>query len=354
VRTRIEASDVIHIGKVMVWFEDAANDTRARPVEYKSGPPVLVEPTMKQAYELATKAAGSDLAVLILGETGVGKEVLAETIHQRSPRAEGPFLRLNCGALSPTLIESELFGHDKAAFTGAVQAREGLLEAADGGTLFLDEVGDLPLTMQVKLLRVLEDGMVLRVGGTKPKKTDIRIVAATNRDLKQGTAQGTFREDLYFRLAGVRVRLPPLRERKSEIEPLTRYFLNEFCRKNALPLLELTAEALSHLHNYFWPGNVRELKNCIERAALVAGMGPIEPRHLEDDVAADSASADESTNVLSHEQLGQVITERDRIIQALDQCAGNQTRAARLLGISRQTLSSRLDAFNIPRPRKGT
>ncbi|MFW5738822.1 MAG: sigma 54-interacting transcriptional regulator, partial [Myxococcota bacterium] len=241
------------------------------------GPLVVVDPAMQRLYALAERVADSKICVLLMGETGVGKEVLAEAIHKHSPRARTPMLRINCAALSASLLESELFGHERGAFTGAGQAKQGLLEAAHGGTVFLDEIGELPLTTQAKLLRVFEGNEVILVGAVKPRRIDVRFVAATNRDLEEGTRQGTFREDLYFRLSGVSLVIPPLRERSAEIEPLARAFMRQFARTDAP---QITADALAWLEGYSWPGNVRELRNVIERAMLLAGDDEVRLEHL--------------------------------------------------------------------------
>ncbi|AUX35994.1 uncharacterized protein SOCE836_081980 [Sorangium cellulosum] len=245
---------------------------------------------MLALYEQAARAARSLISVLILGETGVGKEVLARTLHARSPRAGGPYVELNCAALPPSLLESELFGHEKSAFTGASQARPGLLESAHGGTLFLDEIGELPLAFQAKLLRVLEDRKVLRIGGRTPRRIDLRFVAATNRDLEAEVARGAFRQDLYFRLNGISLVVPPLRERVAEIGPLADRFLEEACRQleqRSAP--RLSPEALAVLEAYAWPGNVRELRNVIERAAVLCAGDSVEPADLPPHLASGGA-----------------------------------------------------------------
>ena len=249
-------------------------------------PPAPIDPlvapgsAMQRVHHLIDRVAPSLLSVLILGETGVGKELLAETIHRRSPRAARPFLRLNCAALSETLIESELFGYERGAFTGATQAKAGLLETADQGTVFLDEVGELPLTTQTKLLRVLEDRQVLRVGGLRAQPIDVRFVAATNRDLEAEVARGTFRQDLFFRLNGITLELPPLRERTDEIEGLARRFLAEASGRIGVPAPRLPAAILDLLRRYAWPGNIRELRNVMERAALLCDGPELAPAHL--------------------------------------------------------------------------
>jgi two-component system, NtrC family, response regulator AtoC len=321
------------------------------------GPEVIVEsPAMKSLHHLIERVAQGSISVLILGETGVGKEITAELIHKSSPRKDRPFVRLNCAALSETLIESELFGHEKGAFTGALRTKPGLLETAQGGTIFLDEVGELPMSTQVKLLRVLEERKVLRVGALEPTPIDVRIVSATNRDLEEEIDAGTFRRDLYFRLDGIAITVPPLRERTEEIPSMASLFVRQICRQDGRTRIpEVSKEAMRHLLAYGWPGNIRELKNVIERAVLLSEGGAIEPTHLPlekmsaDSVAPPKAEASTSTRLADDMQE----FERQRIIEALDKCGGNQTKAAQLLGIARRTLIKRLDLYAIDRPRKG-
>jgi two-component system, NtrC family, response regulator AtoC len=308
---------------------------------------------MDRVRQLVALVADSTITVLLVGETGVGKEVTAEEIHRRSSRAHGPFLRLNCGAFSESLLESELFGHEKGAFTGAVQAKPGLLEAARGGTVFLDEVGEMPPRLQVKLLRVLEDHQVLRVGGLSPRPIDVRFVAATNRDLEREVADGNFRRDLYFRLNGIIVQLPPLRDRPEEILQLAETFLGRASDRAGRPVALLPPETRETLMRHAWPGNVRELRNVMERAVLLCRNGVIrdDDLHLERaDVPPPSHNqvADSETSISDDDD-----DERRRVLDALARCAGNQTQAAKVLGISRGTLLARLDAYNLPRPRKG-
>jgi two-component system response regulator AtoC len=323
------------------------------------------DPAMRALYAQVARAAQSTSSVLILGDTGVGKEVLARYLHERSPRAGAPFLELNCAALPASLLESELFGHEKNAFTGANQARPGLLESANGGTIFLDEIGELPLPVQVKLLRVLEDHKVLRIGGREPRRLDIRFVAATHRDLEAEVGKGTFREDLYFRLNVVAFVIPPLRQRVSEIAPLARRFLTAELKKyDRANDLHLSAEALSCLERYTWRGNVRELRNVIERAVVLSRGNSILPADLperinstahrqEATLAARTPASVDGDRVASPADLdlSPDETERRRIIEELDRCAWNQTRAAKQLGISRRTLVSRLGKYGVPRPR---
>ena len=328
------------------------------------------EGAMAGIYRMLDRVAPSDINVLILGETGVGKERTAEAVHQRSRRKDKPFLCLNCAALTETLLESELFGHEKGAFTGAQSAKEGLLESADGGTVFLDEVGDLPASIQVKLLRVLEERKVRRVGGLKAYSIDVRFVAATNKDLEADVARGSFRQDLFFRLNGIAFVVPPLRERTAEIPGLAERFAADAARRfGRLPAPRLSREVLELLCEYPWPGNIRELRNLIERAVLLCESGPITAEHLPErkmsaqfarrvaethPAAARPAPAEPLRPARGPVELRQELQacERQRILDALAACAGNQTEAARVLQISRRTLVKRLTEFQIPRPRK--
>jgi two-component system, NtrC family, response regulator AtoC len=301
---------------------------------------LVLEGFLRETDALLERIAGSSLSVLLLGETGVGKDAIAEHIHRLSARRRGPLLRLSCAALSESLLESELFGHEQGAFTGAARRRVGLLESADGGTVFLDEVGELPKATQVKLLRVLEDRRITRVGGTDARRIDVRFVSATNRDLTVEMSKGSFREDLYFRLGGVTLQVPPLRQRRDEILPLARAFL----RRSGNGKRELAEDACDLLRRYDWPGNVRELRNVIERSAVLAN-GPV--IHASDVVlSVPRVTAAAVTD--SHEDGD----EARRIRDALDACSGNQTRAAEILGISRRTLVNRLNQLGLPRPRK--
>ncbi|HUS66678.1 MAG TPA: sigma 54-interacting transcriptional regulator, partial [Kofleriaceae bacterium] len=333
-------------------------------------PRVVAGGAMSDLDRLVQRVAAGSISILILGETGVGKEVLAERVHRTSPRADRPFLGLNCAALSEALLESELFGHERGAFTGADRAKPGLLETAQGGTVFLDEVGEMPLSTQAKLLRVIETREVLPVGGLKARSIDVRFVAATNRDLEVEVAAGRFRADLYYRLNGMSVVIPPLRQRLDELPALVGLFVAQFCRENGIaPEPQLTPGAIAVLESYAWPGNIRELRNVIERAVLVCGGGAIEPDDLPIEtmrrraqsitlqpppstapapsVVRRGAGAPEGVRA----ELAEI--ERARILEALESAGGNQTRAAQALGLSRRTLVNRLDELGLPRPRKG-
>jgi transcriptional regulator with PAS, ATPase and Fis domain len=301
---------------------------------------------------LVQRVAPSAISVLILGETGVGKEVLARMIHERSPRAQEQFVAVNCAAITESLLESELFGHEKGAFTGAAQAKPGLLESASGGTVLLDEVGEMPATLQAKLLRVLEQREVMRVGSLKPRPIDVRFIAATNRDLEELVQQGVFRRDLFFRLNGISIVIPPLRERVAEIKPLAMAFVEEALRQaGRRDGLTIDSEALDFLERYRWPGNIRELRNIVDRAVLLCSGGVITFKHLPvQSMLASSAlppppGDGEAASPVDQEH-------RARVIQALEQSAWNQTRAARVLGVSRRTLITWLQKLDLPRPRK--
>jgi two-component system, NtrC family, response regulator AtoC len=355
-----------------------------RAVSDDTGPNTIVveDPAMRTLYEDAGRAALAHISVLLLGETGVGKEVLAQSIHKLSPRRDAPFLALNCAALTESLLESELFGNERGAFTGAVTARPGLFESAQGGTVFLDELGELPMVIQVKLLRVLEERRVTRVGGRSPISVDVRFIAATNRNLEASIERGTFREDLYYRLAGITLTIPPLRERASEIVPLALRFVRSTAAKMGRSEPLLSADARVAMLRYSWPGNVRELRNVIDRALVLAAGDVIELPHMpakllhesavsssrppqpsSPDLDASPASSRDSYPALgpqsgtydsdSRSLRGEVVDlERKRIIEALERCGGNQTAAAEMLGMSRRTLVSRLSTYDLPRPRK--
>jgi two-component system, NtrC family, response regulator AtoC len=340
---------------------------------------VVLDPQMVRLFDKATAIAAGNISVLIIGETGTGKELLAEALHRGSTRAPGTFLRLNCAAIAETLLESELFGHEKGSFTGAVRAVPGLLESADGGTVFLDEVGEMPAALQAKLLRVIDTGEVLRIGARRPSPVDIRFVSATNRDLEGETERGGLREDLFYRLSGAVLRVPPLRERRSEIEKLALLFLQRAARMSGRPPARLSAEALNWMRAYGWPGNIRELRNLMERTALLCRAPEIRLQDLMDEPPSglahirSQAPSDALSEVRSQvgsearrelapvtplpltdfaRETGRSASQRARITAALERCGGNQTRAARLLGISRATLLRRIATLDLPRPRK--
>jgi two-component system response regulator AtoC len=322
--------------------------------EAPRGELIVVDPAMIRLHRLVDRVAGGKINVLILGETGTGKELIAQRLHQRSPRAEGPFVKLNCAALPEALIESELFGYEKAAFTGADRPKPGLIETAHGGTLFLDEVGELSLPIQAKLLRVLEERVVQRLGALRPKPVDLRLVSATNRDLQVECGRGAFREDLYFRLNGIAITVPPLRERPADLRAMIDHFAQESARQADQAEVHFGPEALALMLAHPWPGNVRELKNAVDRAVLLAAGETIEPEHLplaQMKPKAHPAAPSSSGGVLPLEASVQA-HERAQIVEALAACDGNQTKAAKRLGISRRTLINRLEQYRIERPRK--
>jgi transcriptional regulator of acetoin/glycerol metabolism len=296
------------------------------------------ESPMQRVERLVRLVAAGNIHVLVLGETGTGKEVIADRIHRASRRAAGPFVRVDGASLTEPLLERELFGEGE---------KPGLFETADGGTFFLDEVAELPLGIQAKLLRVLERREVQRIGTAETRAVDVRFIASTNRDLRALVSEGAFREDLYFRLNGITIDIPPLRERQPEIEAIARELLTKACAEAGRPPLDLGREAIARLESYEWPGNVRELKNAIERAVLLSAGDAIDPQA----VPAGEHVGDAAAGARLRQDLATF--ERQRIVEALEKCAGNQTKAAQLLGISRRTLVSRLGEYNLPRPRGG-
>jgi transcriptional regulator with GAF, ATPase, and Fis domain len=378
---------VLELGSVLVTLQDErdrdgddAGDDEA-PVSMP-GEVVVVDATMKEVLETVRVAAGSALSVLLLGETGVGKEVFARRVHELSSRSGSELVRLNCAALVENLLEAELFGYERGAFTGATQAKPGLLEAASGGTLFLDEVGELPLATQAKLLRVLESGEVMRVGALKPRPVDVRFVSATHRDLRALVASGQFREDLFFRLDGVSIRIPPLRERRDEIPPLAARFVEDAARAAGRPAPSLAPAAVERLLAHPWTGNVRELRNVIRRSVLFCPGAALEAEDLRFEAfgasrsggsasvgagagaipSASEAQAQAHAQTLPPPSAGPAAREptamsaeraerRKRVIDALEKAVWNQTRAAEALGVARRTLQTWMIDLDIPRPR---
>jgi DNA-binding NtrC family response regulator len=292
--------------------------------------------------------APSNIPVLITGESGVGKELIAQALHNNSTRAKRPFAPLNCAGLSESILEDELFGHVRGAFTGADRDRQGRFEYADGGTLFLDEVGDMPLQMQAKLLRVLESGEVIRMGANEAKHVDVRLVSATNRDLDVMVKDGSFREDLFFRIKGVEVHLPSLRERREDIPILARHYASVYAEQIGKPVPQLTEEIQTLLMRYDWPGNVRQLMNVIQSMVVIAQGGALEPRHMPPEIqsaAATSEGGDQSAGSISGLSLDQI--EKQAIRNALRLNSGNREQAAKMLGIGERTLYRKLKEYGL-------
>ena len=306
------------------------------------------DPTMAATVQRAEQVAGAEASVLITGESGTGKEVLARHIHRRSRRAQGPFVALNCAAIPEALLESELFGHEKGAFSGALARRIGKFEAAEGGTLLLDEIGEMDLRLQAKLLRAVQEREIDRVGGSAPVKVSVRILATTNRDLRAEVGQGRFREDLYFRLNVVSIRIPPLRERRGDIAPLAGHFARRYAEINGVPVRPFSEAALRRLTRHGWRGNVRELENTVHRAVLLADGADIGEAAVElTDEAPDAKSATDAPADVGAPWVGRRMTdvERDLILQTLRHTAGNRTHAATILGISIRALRNKLREY---------
>src|SRR5262249_52067351 len=313
----------------------------------------------KQVSQTLHRAAATDTTVLLEGESGTGKELFARALHALSPRADGPFVAINCAAIPETLLETELFGHEKGAFTGAAARKPGKFELAHRGTLFLDEIGDLPLSLQAKILRALEEKRFERVGGTLPLQVDVRVVAATNRNLKAAVAARQYREDLYFRLSVFPIVIPPLRDRPEDIATLARYFIDKFCRELNKKPLALSPAAEQELRHYSWPGNVRELQNCVERSVILTEGETIHPRHLNlsfrDRAVAPVAEPDAgpwgaidwSGTLADVTRRVMAEIERRKIELVLKEASGNRGRAAELLQISYKTLTTKLREYGL-------
>ncbi|ACG77272.1 transcriptional regulator FlbD [Phenylobacterium zucineum HLK1] len=333
-------------------------------------PMVVRDPAMEQVIQLADQVAPSDASILITGESGSGKEVIARYVHQKSRRASRPFISVNCAAIPENLLESELFGHEKGAFTGAVARRIGKFEEANGGTLLLDEISEMDARLQAKLLRALQEREIDRVGGTKPVKVDIRILATSNRDLAQAVKEGTFREDLLYRLNVVNLRLPPLRERPGDVVALAEHFVKKYAAANGMPEKPLSAEAKRRLAAHRWPGNVRELENAMHRAVLLATGTEIDemairlpdgqPLAPADPHARAAQAASLAAETASRSFVGQTVAEMEQqlILDTLEHCLGNRTHAANILGISIRTLRNKLKEYaeagvSVPAPQMG-
>jgi transcriptional regulator with PAS, ATPase and Fis domain len=308
-------------------------------------------PKMREVFSLIQQVAPSRAAVLITGESGTGKELAARAIHALSPRRNGPFVALNCAAMPDSLMESELFGHEKGAFTGAVDRRAGCFELAQNGTVLLDEIGDMPVALQAKLLRVLEDSRVRRLGGKSEIQLDVRILAATNSPLDAAIREGRFREDLFYRLNVFPIPLPPLRDRKDDLPSLTAALLGDLNRKHGTKVTDVSKEVLERFRAYNWPGNVRELRNVVERAVILAGEGTILPQHLAAGFGGSTAPTTSAPASSTGEELripiGSTIEQAERALieLTLEHTRHNKTRAAEVLGISQKTLFNKLKEY---------
>ena len=316
---------------------------------------IHASPQMRRLLELADQVAGSEASILITGESGTGKEVISQYIHRKSKRAGNNFISVNCAAIPEALLESELFGHEKGSFTGAVARRIGKFEEANNGTLLLDEISEMDIRLQSKLLRAIQEHEIDRVGGTRPVKVNLRIIATSNRDLIQETKKGTFREDLYFRLNVISIHMPPLRERREDIQPIAEHFVAKYSKANGVAERKLSAAALEKLMRYSWPGNVRELENIIHRGVLLATGSDIGPEAItlssmpgEASMTQGAASAPASQDqVNKNELVGRTVesVERELIMDTLNYCLGNRTHAANILGISIRTLRNKLKLY---------
>ncbi len=337
-----------HLSAILTRYLAANQATMPRNVSKRKGGQtnsaiVARDPAMKKVLRMAEKVAPRTSTVLIQGESGCGKEVLAKYIHMKSKRSDGPFVALNCAALPENLLESELFGHEKGAFTGAIARKQGKFEVANGGTLLLDEVSEMALPLQAKLLRALQEKQIDRVGGALSIPVDVRVIATTNRDLEKETKEGNFRLDLYYRLNVIPLYIPPLRERTLDIVPLAKLFLEKQAKINEEPVKELTKDAEELLRGYHWPGNVRELENLMERAALFVESQTITGSDLSEMIDMRNCSETEKVSFTGGITLKEM--EKKMIFQALCEHGGNRTHAARVLGISVRTLRNKLHEY---------
>jgi Nif-specific regulatory protein len=294
-------------------------------------------PKMIEVFKIMTRIMNSDITVLLGGESGTGKELVARALHYNSPRKDRPFVAQFCGNLAESLLESELFGHKRGSFTGAISDKKGLFEYADNGTFFLDEIGEISPQIQMKLLRVLQDGEIRRVGDTEARKVDVRIISATNRDLQEDVRKGTFREDLFYRLNVIQIKMPPLRERHGDLPLLVHHFLKKFSKKRDEKPKRISREAMRELERYHWPGNVRELENCIERAIVLSVSDEIQPEDL---LIPQSATVEQTRKTLKE-------VEREAVLKVLEEESGNKTRTAEILGVSLRWLHYKLNEWNV-------
>ena len=348
---------LLTLRKALVFGRTLAENRRLRRLvhgSFRLENLVGTSPRMQRVLDIVERVSRSDATVLIAGESGTGKELVAKGIHFTGARRERPFVAVNCAAIPETLIESELFGHRRGAFTGAVADAKGKFEEASGGTLLLDEVSAMPLVLQPKLLRVLQEHEVVRLGESAPRKVDVRIIATTNRDLRTMVEDGTFREDLYFRLAVVPVELPPLRERREDVPLLAEHFLRRACGRHGRVGLRLEREVFAHLSDYSWPGNVRELENVVERMVVLAAGDTITAEDLPEEVRRPRPNAANVLLELPPGGLSIEQVERDLIRRALEMHGGNQTRAARYLDVTRSALIYRMQKYGLAPPADST
>jgi DNA-binding NtrC family response regulator len=303
---------------------------------------VGIAPPMQRVFEIVDQVAPSRATVLITGESGTGKELVANAIHQRSPRASGPFVKLHCAALAESLLESELFGHEKGSFTGAMMRKDGRFQLAEGGTLFLDEIGEISPSIQVKLLRFLQEHEFERVGGTQTIRVNVRVIAATNKNLSDEVAKGRFREDLFYRLNVVAVEMPPLRDRRTDIPALARFFIDRYAKQNGKTIEGIASDTLHLLQSYDWPGNVRELENAIERAVVLSNSATLEPGHLPSNVRPKTTPL--GVPLIPGATMAEL--ERYAIMETLKATGGSTSKAAEMLGISTRTIQYRLHEYS--------
>lgn len=309
-------------------------------------------PKMYQVFEVMSKVIKTESTVLITGETGTGKELVARALHYNGGRKDGAFVAVNCSALTETLLETELFGHVKGSFTGAIAEKKGLFEIADKGTFFMDEVGDISPNLQAKLLRVIQEGVIKKVGGTQDIKIDVRLIAATNRDLTKEVDRGSFRRDLYYRISVVEIHIPPLRERKEDIPILADYFLRRFAQKINKDIKEFSPAAAKLLYEYDWPGNVRELENEIERAVILCEEETITPDDLSERIRSGGINL-KIEEIKTRSLKGVINTYEKKIIsEVLGEMHWNKTRVAELLGITRQALNKKIERYDLDRRKK--
>ncbi len=348
VQKPFEMEEINVLIKKALKIRDLTMEVELLRDELSRGNQIIGEsPQIKEVMDLVNRVAKSNATVLILGESGTGKELVANAIHYNSDRKNKPFVKVNCGALPENLLESELFGHEKGAFTGAISRKIGRFERAHGGSIFLDEIGEMSFSTQVKLLRVLQEKQIERVGSTEVIDVDVRIIAATNKDLKRLVEEGRFREDLYYRLNVIPIKIPPLRERKQDIPLLVKYFLQKYSLETGRRGMTISDSALNKLKAYSWPGNIRELQNVIERAVILSPGREITEDQLPPEIVKRDRQIELDEFKLPKNGVNLNDLEKSLIKQALDMTNGNQTEAARLLGITRHTLIYRMEKYGL-------